>query len=197
MYFTKDEVENFTTRPGERAIEDYDSSLTTSLTYEIYQKEVVLPFTTYTLSSASDDGGPYCEYGSTWELSITPAFSPGAKTFYEQLIQDGSNWMEQEGGDRLSVYSASVQHSSQYLIKTTFRITDYGTEWPEDPSADTYEEVELIDNWTLELVSPCGDDTKLLTTFEEMYLYAVIGNGAATYEFINFSDTKSAIIDVN
>ena len=56
--------------------------------------------------------------------------------------------------------------------------------------------MKTTDIWSLELVYPCESDTTLQTTFDEMYLYAVIGNGAATYEFINFSDTTSVTIDV-
>ena len=84
MYFTKDEIENFTNRQGERAVEDYDSFLTTSEIYEIYQKEVVLPFTTYELSSSqtSEANGPYCDYETTWELEISPAIGSNGKRFY-------------------------------------------------------------------------------------------------------------------
>lgn len=113
-------------------------------------------------------------------------------------MQDGLNWIEQEGGDRLSVYSDNLEHSGRYQIKTTFHITDYETAWPvvgTPAGVDTYEEVKPIDEWTLEMVYPCGDDTTLQTTFDEMYLYAVIGNGAATYDFVNYSDTTSVTID--
>ena len=44
------------------------------------------------------------------------------------------------------------------------------------------------------MVDPCIAN-ELLTTFDEKYLYAVIGSGVTTYEFRSFDDSSSLRVD--
>ena len=73
----------------------------------------------------------------------------------------------------------------QYFITTELIILDYNI---------TYEPVVPTNTWILNVIDPCKT-TVMVNSFDRQFMYTIIGNGGANYEFRNFNDTESERID--
>ena len=145
---------------------DYDVRREES-TYYIYAQNDTFQYTTWTFD-------PPCVYDTEYTYQIEGD---------EEKLELEIFW-DDLGREVMTGSREKLLHD-QYFITTELIILDYNI---------TYEPVVPTNTWILNVIDPCKT-TVMVNSFDRQFMYTIIGNGGANYEFRNFNDTESERID--
>ena len=143
--------------------------------YFVFSPEKYFFYTNYTMS-------PSCDYSFTYDYSLS---GHDFEVFPDQ-------WWE--FGERgVAAYTEIKLLHADYTVWTKFMLNDYNVTYI-DSNLDSAFVVFPEQEWTLKVYDVCRD-TEVTPSFDIMTLHTIIGNGGASYEFLNFNDTESLRVD--